>query len=285
MNCPNEAARKKSKCPKCGQKILIPTPTPTNKTMLGKLEDIISPATPPLAVPVGTSPLLGVDVELVAKPVECYFARNGKQFGPFSWVQFRQLAASGQLYPSDMVRKNGMQNWVVAGNVPRLFPNTSSMPSQAATNICVPEKSVRPRRASGNPFGPSLDRHEAPLVSPQPRAQRHSGLGIASFLIAMLVGGLDLILIFIFGMRMASARGAFHEAKFDALAGGIISLYCVNCVSIPICLVGVGLGIVGLIAHTNHNHIFTRIGLFVNGMVILVVLALYALGSMGSMVR
>ena len=43
MECQDNLAGQKASCPKCGQKVLIPiprkTPTPTNKTTLGKLED------------------------------------------------------------------------------------------------------------------------------------------------------------------------------------------------------------------------------------------------------
>ena len=44
MQCPDDLAGTKASCPKCGQRVLIPTPpkpmpTPSNKTTLGKLED------------------------------------------------------------------------------------------------------------------------------------------------------------------------------------------------------------------------------------------------------
>jgi hypothetical protein len=40
MECPDDLAGAKASCPKCGQKVLIPTPPePANKTTLGKLED------------------------------------------------------------------------------------------------------------------------------------------------------------------------------------------------------------------------------------------------------
>jgi hypothetical protein len=47
--------------------------------------------------------------------------------------------------------------------------------------------------------------------------------------------------------------------------------------SIPLCLVGLGLAIVGLVAHRSHNHVFTWMGLFGNGVVILLVLGVYFL--------
>jgi hypothetical protein len=50
-----------------------------------------------------------------------YFARQKKKVGPVSTAQLRQLAASGQLRPFDMVLKEGAQKWTPAGSIPTLF--------------------------------------------------------------------------------------------------------------------------------------------------------------------
>jgi hypothetical protein len=52
-----------------------------------------------------------------------YFTRNGRdRLGPFTSKQLRQLAATGQLVPTDMVLKEGNSRWVEAGSIPKLFP-------------------------------------------------------------------------------------------------------------------------------------------------------------------
>jgi DNA-directed RNA polymerase subunit RPC12/RpoP len=66
MQCPDDYAGKKAKCPKCAQKILVPTPPPTspidipgfgqnstNKTTLGKIDTSPYPQTPatPINIP------------------------------------------------------------------------------------------------------------------------------------------------------------------------------------------------------------------------------------------
>lgn len=119
----------------------------------------------------------------------------------------------------------------------------------------------------------------------------HSGLGIASFLIALLVGGLDVILalVIVIGIaRSASQRERDYygydsdsrERVVSSMVAGGAAMICLNCLSIPLCLVGVGLAIVGLVAHRDRNHFFTWIGLFGNGIVIFGVVGMYVFGAM-----
>lgn len=49
------------------------------------------------------------------------YTRGGKQVGPVSGTQLKQLAASGQLSPTDMVWKDGMDAWVPASSLKGLF--------------------------------------------------------------------------------------------------------------------------------------------------------------------
>ncbi|TND09412.1 MAG: virion core protein (lumpy skin disease virus)-like protein [Bacteroidetes bacterium] len=61
-------------------------------------------------------------------PVVQYFtAVNGTQSGPFTEPVLQQMAQAGQLTPQTLVWKNGMANWLPAGQVPELaalFMNT-----------------------------------------------------------------------------------------------------------------------------------------------------------------
>lgn len=120
-----------------------------------------------------------------------------------------------------------------------------------------------------------------PLARNDDAARKHSGLGIASFLIAMLVGGMDVILALVIAVNAAgSARGEAglgHVA--GQLVGGGLAMYCMNLMSVPLCLVGLGMALVGLVAHRGHNHLFTWLGLLGNGVVILGVVGLYVFGS------
>jgi hypothetical protein len=55
-----------------------------------------------------------------------YVGRNGQRSGPFTTPQVRQMAASGELKPSEMVWKEGMANWVAASTIKEFFTNAPS---------------------------------------------------------------------------------------------------------------------------------------------------------------
>jgi len=133
------------------------------------------------------------------------------------------------------------------------------------------------------------------------RGSQQSGLGMASFIIALLVGGLDIILAVVVAANIARPVPKAQKVSFSSveesakrvyiaaatsenvesklMAGGMAMVF-LNCISIPLCLVGVGLALVGLIAYRDRNHLLTRIGLYVNRAVILGVIGLYLLEAM-----
>lgn len=99
-------------CPKCKTQMKVPAPVPAAA--------IQSPAPPPPPIRMPGSP------PPVTEQAEWYYTHDGQQFGPLSWSQFRQLAASGQLRRTDMVWKNGMQGWAPASIVADLFLDNPS---------------------------------------------------------------------------------------------------------------------------------------------------------------
>ena len=64
--------------------------------------------------------------------MEWYYAKDGKPEGPVSAAQLKQLAASGQLEPTDMVFKVGTKDWAPASSVAGLFPTGSGRSSAPA---------------------------------------------------------------------------------------------------------------------------------------------------------
>jgi hypothetical protein len=77
---------------------------------------------------------------------------------------------------------------------------------------------------------------------------------MASFIIALLIGGLEIILILVVALNIANSahpverwdgRTPQDRVKEDAL-GGAMAITCLSCMSVPLCLVGVGLALVGL---------------------------------------
>jgi antitoxin component YwqK of YwqJK toxin-antitoxin module len=59
-------------------------------------------------------------------PDQWYVARNKKKHGPFTTAKLKELAAQGRLLPTDMILKEGMQQWVPARSVKGLFPEQPS---------------------------------------------------------------------------------------------------------------------------------------------------------------
>jgi uncharacterized RDD family membrane protein YckC len=51
-----------------------------------------------------------------------YFTQGGQQVGPVEFGQLQQMAASGQVGPSDLVWCEGMPSWVGASTIPGLSP-------------------------------------------------------------------------------------------------------------------------------------------------------------------
>jgi uncharacterized RDD family membrane protein YckC len=80
---------------------------------------------------------------------EWHVGRNGQQTGPFTAQQLRQMAASGQLSPTDLLWKDGMPNWVPGSSVKGLFAEpvaSGPPPSRPSPRPAAPP----PRRAIAN---------------------------------------------------------------------------------------------------------------------------------------
>ena len=68
---------------------------------------------------------------------EWYYARNNQQQGPIVLQALQDMARSGQLQPGDLVWRDGMPNWVPAGQVPELFARQAA-PAYAYAQPAAP---------------------------------------------------------------------------------------------------------------------------------------------------
>jgi hypothetical protein len=91
-----------------------------------------TPPPPPLPPPVAP------------ERAEWHFTKGGAQAGPVTWTQLRQLAASGQLQPTDVVWKAGMPSWVAAGTIQNLFPSVPAVSSPALPAMPAPPPASPP---------------------------------------------------------------------------------------------------------------------------------------------
>ncbi len=51
-----------------------------------------------------------------------YYRRHGRQHGPFSPKQFKQMALGGEVQPSDEIRRDDMGGFVAGTKIEGLFP-------------------------------------------------------------------------------------------------------------------------------------------------------------------
>jgi hypothetical protein len=145
---------------------------------------------------------------------EWYYTRQGQQQGPVGAAQLKQLAASGQLLPTDLVWKEGLANWVPASSARGLFPPAAAPASgrarPAPAGPVPPSGRIQPAAAAapasgrvGQPAGLKVPVHVSPIDDeedyeevPEERPRRKSkGLGTGAWvaIIGGSVGGLVLI--------------------------------------------------------------------------------------------
>jgi len=122
--------------------------------------------------------------------------------------------------------------------------------------------------------------YDSTFTPPQlitPGTQKHSKIGIASFVIgivATLIFCLVILLAFGYGFTMAMQNPYFQVNQSSPT---ILALGLLMCVSPILSLVGVGLGI-GAMAQKNEKKLFGIIGLVLNLLVILVFCGLFVYG-------
>lgn len=57
-----------------------------------------------------------------------WYSKGERQFGPYSAAELREIAASGQIAPSDLLWKDGLPNWLPASSFKGLLPPPSGAP-------------------------------------------------------------------------------------------------------------------------------------------------------------
>lgn len=81
---------------------------------------------------------------------EWYVGKGGARSGPYSRERLGQMAASGELSPTDLVWREGMGGWAPASSIPELFaarPRPAVAPSDAGNPYAAPVESWSPAAA------------------------------------------------------------------------------------------------------------------------------------------
>lgn len=103
--------------------------------------------------------------------------------------------------------------------------------------------------------------------------QKHSGLGIASFVISIICSLLIFVLFIIAGVIELSTPGGIDEDSAQAIVIGLAIIFCVLGE-----LVAVGLGIAA-VCQDNRNKVFGILGLVFSSSIALATVLMIALGS------
>jgi hypothetical protein len=113
---------------------------------------------------------VGPPVPKPAKPV-WHYSVGTETYGPITLLELRGLFANGQLTPSDPVWKEGMEDWVPAGELTELQGNLGRLVNQtpssgSASNYCFACGAATDSRAE---ICPKCGVRQAPLVAPKSR--------------------------------------------------------------------------------------------------------------------
>lgn len=65
--------------------------------------------------------------------MQWYYSKNSTQLGPISDQEMREKTTSGEILKTDMVWREGMPDWSMAGNVPELSMVTPPPPPHMAS--------------------------------------------------------------------------------------------------------------------------------------------------------
>jgi len=116
------------------------------------------------------------------------------------------------------------------------------------------------------------DDYDEPVSRPGQRELKHSGFGIASFVMAILIGSAEFILLIIAGVMEAKTPGGMDE---DAPATIILGSLLIG--GAVMSFVAVALAIAGLV-QGGRSKIFPMLGLALNGMIIVGVIGIIIIG-------
>jgi len=101
-----------------------------------------------------------------------HYSINGNQSGPVSSSELKQFASSGKLSQTDLIWKDGMQDWVPAGKVKGLFSVQANTASPRMPPPISPQLVVRPQGGMPPPFSPPPSSF-APAAIPKTSLQKY----------------------------------------------------------------------------------------------------------------
>lgn len=108
-----------------------------------------------------------------------WYARDDQHLGPFSETDFKVLAASGQLRPTDRVWKEDFTDWVTAASVADLLPPQAAPPP-------LPPRPPRASNGQRNPPNPGASSIPTPGEQALSMTTLFRSIMISSMVMALL---------------------------------------------------------------------------------------------------
>ena len=102
---------------------------------------------------------------------------------------------------------------------------------------------------------------------------KHSGLGVASFILSIAIGVFDFLVVALAGLMEASSPGGMDEESVIAI---LIGLFILGALAAN--LAGMGLGIAGM-AQRDRKKVFSVLGLAFNAAIIFGIIGLMVIGA------
>lgn len=120
---------------------------------------------------------------------EWRYAKSGQQHGPVSAADLKALAKSGEILPTDMIWKEGMDEWKQAGSLKGLFPPTTTPAPQKA-----PPPLPTASYVTNAPFKNTSEEEKASLLNTIWKycilhPVKFSGIGFGALSLLILIGG------------------------------------------------------------------------------------------------
>jgi hypothetical protein len=159
---------------------------------------------------------------------EWWYAKNGQQMGPVSTAVLTQMAASGQVAPTDLIWREGMPNWAPARTVRGIYPE-SLTPAPAAPVPAAPAGpevyGLSPDPAPA-PYANPLRERQPEVVAPdedywdrpRPRRKPPSNANIAVLVIGISVAVL-LVIVLVILIATGVLFGTRNPRTFDIAPG------------------------------------------------------------------
>ncbi|HZK80642.1 MAG TPA: GYF domain-containing protein [Humisphaera sp.] len=153
-----------------------------------------------------------------------FFSKDGQQQGPVTAADLKQMAASGQLRPDDLVWKDGMAQWAKASQLKGVFATPGAAPEAAPGPVA-------PQVAEAQQSQPIMPQYASPTHQTMQPTGGRSGMALASFICGLIFCfPVTSLLAIIFGIiGIVQTNDNRRTGRGFAIAGLVL-----GCVGIPL---------------------------------------------------